>query len=186
MVAPPSAFKHPRTRWQLAGGMADCVGVDVFESMAERALCTPEYETFCCIPGCMGDPHPASPHPVCASHVREMYDFGVSLVDDRWTEVLAEAVEATRPEKVVKPRGDIAGWVYFVRIGDHIKIGFSTYLKARFKDLRPDEVLAVIPGTVQDERRCHAAFAHLLERGREYFRPAPELLSFIDGLDKAA
>lgn len=139
-----------------------------------------EHDAFCCIPTCRAVPHPASPHPMCGTHIKEMYVFGQSLVDDRWTEAVREAVEATRPVPVIPPTNDTAGYVYFVQIRGLIKIGYTTYPRARFKSLRPDRVLAVIPGTLTDEKRCHAAFAHLLAERREYFRPEADLLAFIE------
>lgn len=82
----------------------------------------------------------------------------------------------------VRPRplaGQRRGTVYFMRFGDLIKIGYSADLRQRLKALRPDSVLATMPGTMQDERALHARFGPLWDHG-EYFRAEPELMAYID------
>lgn len=73
------------------------------------------------------------------------------------------------------------GEVYFVRFRDRIKIGWTTELARRLKAIPHDEVLAVVPGSMGDERRCHAAFAHLREQG-EWFRAESDLIAFAQSL----
>jgi hypothetical protein len=65
--------------------------------------------------------------------------------------------------------------VYYVRRGGLIKIGTTRRPERRFLELMPDEILAVEPGTYQQERRRHRQFAHLRCAG-EYFSAAPELV----------
>lgn len=84
-----------------------------------------------------------------------------------------------------RTRLDDPGSVYFVRLGDRIKIGFTTDLDSRMKVVPHEEILAVMPGTMRDERRCHAAFQHLRTVG-EWFRVDEALLTFIARLDPIA
>lgn len=71
--------------------------------------------------------------------------------------------------------------VYYIRIGDLIKIGTTTNLKMRMEALQPDELLATEPGYTDVERRRHQQFDHLRIRPRsERFRIAPELLEHIE------
>jgi hypothetical protein len=107
-----------------------------------------------------------------------VYSYAKEFVGIRWMDALNAELARGRPEPIQYPQPAKPSWVYFVRIGDLIKIGYSTHLEQRFRDLRPDEVLGVVSGTLQDERRCQAAFAHLQEHG-EYFRPGADLLAFI-------
>lgn len=77
------------------------------------------------------------------------------------------------------------GYVYFVRAGDAIKIGFSTNSKTRLASLQTSnseqlELLAMMRGTQSDERDLHQQFCHLNLRG-EWFRVDEELLDFIRG-----
>lgn len=78
---------------------------------------------------------------------------------------------------------------YFVRAGDAIKIGSANDFKSRLRALQtareaPLEVLAVVPSSAADEFQTHQRFAHLRLKG-EWFKAAPELLSFIEGLKGA-
>jgi hypothetical protein len=68
--------------------------------------------------------------------------------------------------------------VYYIRIRDLIKIGYTTNMEARMNDLLADEVLATEPGGEPLERMRHAQFKHLKVRG-ERFRPEAELLSHV-------
>jgi hypothetical protein len=139
---------------------------------------TEEPSTYCLADGCRNSAHAEAPVSLCGRHIHEVYTFAQDLVGARWSETLNDELARSQPQPVQLPKADPPSWVYFARVGDLIKIGFSTYPKARFKTLKVDEVLAVIPGTRDDERRCHTAFAHLRAHG-EYFRPGEDLLAFI-------
>lgn len=76
--------------------------------------------------------------------------------------------------------------VYFVRIGDHIKIGFSTNLDARLKSFATAsadiELLLIIPGDRALERSLH----DLLDEARiarEIFRQHRRIANFIDNVE---
>lgn len=83
--------------------------------------------------------------------------------------------------------------VYFVQaMTDEapIKIGISWDVYHRFHNLRTAspfelELLGTITGGKEREQEIHRRFAHLRMRG-EWFRPAPELLAFIDEVLPAA
>lgn len=142
---------------------------------------TPAHDLALCVaPGCDDAPMRLAPIPMCGLHVRRVYEFADGLIDARAH--VEQARLDTRPEPA-PPHVDGSGWVYFVRDGDLVKIGFSTWPPARFKTLKaaPSDVLGTMPGTRDDERRCHAAFAHLREHG-EYFRAEPDLIAFINAL----
>ncbi len=76
--------------------------------------------------------------------------------------------------------------VYFVQatLTGPIKIGFTTKRMAgRLRELQGAnheelEILAVVPGTKENELALHRRFAHLRIRG-EWFHPAKELLEFV-------
>ncbi len=93
--------------------------------------------------------------------------------------------EVKPPPSKRQPRPK-TGEIYFARLSDLIKIGFTTNLAERMKDIPHEALLGTKPGTMEDERRCHAAFNHLRVKG-EWFRAEPELLAFItDVTSKAA
>lgn len=76
------------------------------------------------------------------------------------------------------------GYVYFIRYRDRIKIGYSVDPRTRISQHPCDEVLAIVEGTMKDERRCHAAFADLRENG-EWFRADGRLIDYAKSLGLA-
>lgn len=75
------------------------------------------------------------------------------------------------------------GWVYFIRAGDAIKIGFSAQPKRRILDLQTShhvelELLAWVPTNILTEREAHQRFGHLLIRG-EWYQAGSDLMEFI-------
>ncbi|MET8866516.1 GIY-YIG nuclease family protein [Nonomuraea sp. NPDC004580] len=101
-------------------------------------------------------------------------------LDPRYLENTPEAKRSLRRD-LARQRGSMI--VYYVRIGNNIKIGWTTNLKQRMTTLMPDEILATEPGEEQLERLRHQQFAHLrVPPGRERFRPDPELLDHVEML----
>ena len=77
-------------------------------------------------------------------------------------------------------RQSIPGWVYYLRVGDLIKIGWSADIKKRLKAYPPNaELLGAQVGTRQDEAAMHGKFISLLAKGREWFHPGSQLLEHI-------
>lgn len=72
-------------------------------------------------------------------------------------------------------------YVYYVRIGDSIKIGTTGNLEQRMSQLMADEILAAEPGDRDLERARHRQFAHLRVRG-ERFRPANDLMTHVEDI----
>lgn len=126
--------------------------------------------------------------------VREATQFGLSLCRQHFEGYLdvlekiriAENQEILTPEPLLEPLDwqarramyETQSVVYYVRIRDTIKIGYTVNMKARFSNLLIDEVLATEPGGEELERVRHRQFAALRIRG-ERFRPEPELMSHI-------
>lgn len=77
---------------------------------------------------------------------------------------------------------DRPGFVYFLRFRDMVKIGYSDNPQSRTRAHPSDEVYGWLPGTLRDEKRCHAAFDHLRTTG-EWFRAEADLMEFISGLE---
>lgn len=75
--------------------------------------------------------------------------------------------------------------VYFVRVGDRIKIGTTVNLKNRLRALTLSEknVAATQPGSRHEEADLHWRFRHLRLEG-EWFRAAPELLEYIATMEQ--
>lgn len=75
------------------------------------------------------------------------------------------------------------GFVYFLQMGDKVKIGFSTNVGNRLKAIKtacplPAEIVKIIPGSEQTERYFHAHFAANRLNG-EWFALDSHLASFL-------
>ncbi len=92
-----------------------------------------------------------------------------AVVDQRMDEFNATKAAMNQP-----------GHVYYLRVGDLIKIGFSADLARRIKEYPPNTVvLAAHPGTPRTERQMHERFSAHLARGREWFYPVDEITDHI-------
>jgi hypothetical protein len=74
-------------------------------------------------------------------------------------------------------RQDREGFVYYLRVGERIKIGYSVDVKRRMRAYPPgSQLLAVEPGDRDQERQRHQQFAGSRTDGREWFRPTADIL----------
>lgn len=104
--------------------------------------------------------------------------------EEFWTamrEAISEELAPEAPAYRPTARQPKPSLVYYLRFGDRVKIGYTTNLPERLKAIPHDEVLATEPGTIQDERARHIAFADLRVTG-EWFRFEEPLVSHIAGL----
>lgn len=75
------------------------------------------------------------------------------------------------------------GHLYAVRQGNLIKIGWSREVSARVRGYGAGvEVLAVWPGTRDDETNLHRQLRPALARGREWYHDGPILADFVRGV----
>ena len=137
----------------------------------------------CCYPDCDRARSTVIPHPLCPQHAQAVYLDVADLVDATSPELRSAVLGTTgraRPYQQPTPQAH-AGVVYYMRFGDLIKIGFTTNLPVRQRTLRPDEVLATEPGTMDLERARHMQFGHAYVR-REMFRCTPDLREHVERL----
>lgn len=139
----------------------------------------------CCIPDC-GHLVPRNRSiPVCRSCGVKIAVYHAGDAD------LALGVQRERQSQreQAKARRDAAyagqSQVYYIRIGDHIKIGYSTNLKQRISQLRLQQsaLLATEPGGRELEKERHRQFsADRIISNREDFDPSPRLMAHIDAV----
>lgn len=115
-------------------------------------------------------------------------------VKQRLAEVSAEAAEKARHREAMSvPRVEITaciesrvpvGYVYFIKVDDRVKIGFTRDIRARVSGLTtgmpvPPKLLASVPGTRDTEFYFHYMFREYRVRG-EWFKLEGELLRFTE------
>lgn len=68
----------------------------------------------------------------------------------------------------------------YLRIGDHIKIGYASRLDSRLRSYPPTaDLLAAHRGTENDEKVTHSLLYVYRVAGREWYSQAPEVLEYI-------
>jgi hypothetical protein len=131
------------------------------------------------------------PFPICAKHAIRVAMAVTELADARRKDslfVLVKGIEEIqdsrrRSAQRTQVAGKHEGRVYYVRLGNHIKIGYTQDIKARMRSYGPTAVLLAAepdPGGV--ERKRHRQFAEYLDAGNEWFLPSPELMEHINAL----
>lgn len=101
-------------------------------------------------------------------------------IERRSTEVRAQR-NTDAAVKAGVPEGSV---VYYMRIGNRVKIGTSTNLASRLASINPEELLAVERGGVDKERGRHRQFATLRTHG-EWFRFESPLTEHIERVRQA-
>lgn len=130
---------------------------------------------------CPNDPVPDGPVALCPKHLREVYAFAQDMVSQRWDAAVREYVGTLHdkfkppPSVLRRPR---QGYVYFIRLGDRVKIGFSEVPASQLKNLPHEEVIGIVPGTREDEQTWHRLLADFRVTG-EWFRAEPEVLAAL-------
>lgn len=109
------------------------------------------------------------------------------LLEDRFAhEHRMQEVANRNQQREATPDG---GVVYYVRIEDYIKIGWTSKLRSRMRELRVDAhtaLLAIEPGTKELERQRHVEFANdRIHNLRENFNPSPRLMDHTRELAQA-
>lgn len=88
-------------------------------------------------------------------------------------------------EEIAKLLQAPQGWIYFLRSGTLVKIGYTCDVNKRMAthlSSNPDaQLMAVIPGTRDDEKSYHARFKSLHYK-LEWFRFAEELAEMLNDL----
>lgn len=118
---------------------------------------------------CDADSVPFAPYPICAKHLVRLYQFA------------RDWIAPTREPAAPPPPAQ--GTIYYLLVGELVKIGFTINLRQRLSSYPPDAVLLVTEqGNPADERARHKQFAQALQHGNEWFRPTPEVLEHIKRL----
>jgi hypothetical protein len=120
------------------------------------------------------------PFPICTRHAVKLYRRMrqvIETADPRQTaESLMRVLDADN-ERVEKQNKHT---VYYIRVGDLIKIGCTVNLSARLRSYPPaSQILATERGGWKLEQQRHDQFAALRADRLEWYHPAPALLDHI-------
>jgi hypothetical protein len=154
----------------------------VFNGTRDR-YCTVQHmdgATFCDI-----DAHPDLPFPICAKHALRLFRYMAEALDESEPTIGFTPADAGRAvdyrARVATRKGGRT--VYYLLVGDLVKIGRTADLTKRIRDYPPHTVLlGTERGGPELEKLRHVQFAHLRAAGREWFTPGPELRAHIESL----
>lgn len=99
--------------------------------------------------------------------------------------VAAREAEAAESNEYWAKRRAALSVVYYARLGNRVKIGYTTNLANRMQNIQPEELLATERGGEALESRRHAQFDRLRVSG-EWFRYEQPLIDHIAGLPTLA
>lgn len=133
---------------------------------------------FCCWPNCRFLPEDEVP--LCDFHARQVAVVVAEWPADRGqfqrTVADQERIDRMR-EDALKTKRAQWGQIYYIRLNDVIKIGWTSNLYGRLIDYNPGAVLlAHHAGTRADERDLHRSFAPLRVHGREWYDGAAQII----------
>lgn len=111
--------------------------------------------------------------------VNTLKRYGVAITEEVMAQAIKEAIERKRPEPEPKPK--LPDVVYYMRIGNRVKIGTSANLVERIKSINPEELMVTEPGGAKLERQRHSQFEALRTHG-EWFELASPLTEHIEQL----
>lgn len=101
---------------------------------------------------------------------------------------IARAADAKRIDKQIEAekaalRQDRDGFVYYIRIGERIKVGYSVDVRRRMRAYPPESaLLAIEPGDRDLETERHRQFSASRTHGREWYTLTPDLQEHIDSV----
>lgn len=141
---------------------------------------------LCAWPGCEktrpGDASDYGEVPLCIAHVYETWRLARDLAERTQNQVPALTVTDWRTKEtstVEKPTSKV-GWVYYLRVDGHIKVGYASNLRNRLKAYPPtSEFLYAHRGTKATEKVAHSMLYLWLAQGREWFEDRPEVLEYV-------
>lgn len=112
------------------------------------------------------------------NRVRQFFEQQATELTDR--RAAARREEEQYESEQAELRRHSPGFVYYLRVGERIKVGHSVDVKRRMRAYPPGcQLLAVEPGDRQLELRRHRQFVASRTDGREWFRPTPDLLELV-------
>lgn len=124
---------------------------------------------------------PDMPFSICFKHAFKLFRHMQQMVEE--VQEHAEdhmPVYAFMMDEMAERMNSKHHRVYYVRVGDLIKIGTTRNLKNRVRSYPPGaELLAVERGGERIEGRRHRQFQHLLAHRKEWFHPGPDLMAHI-------
>ncbi|MFL1444041.1 GIY-YIG nuclease family protein [Nocardiopsis protaetiae] len=141
---------------------------------------------------CDAPAHPDMPFPICGRHAMQLWKhIGTQLEaaandPEKRTKVALGFLDDCEQQRQ-KERETRTPRVYYLQVGETVKIGTTFDLRQRLNSYPPNrKLLAVEPGGKAVEGRRLQQFAHLRAFGNEWFHAGGDLLQHINTLRSGA
>lgn len=111
---------------------------------------------------------------LCDEHAVQVW-HEVEFVKGTSSSLTADKTPASQPV------AEVQEWIYYLRLDEKIKIGWTANFAQRMKSYPPHaKVIIKHPGTRAEERDLHRTFTPSRASGREWYHPTPELMGHIE------
>lgn len=123
---------------------------------------------------------------MCQEHALSVWATVQEMIDPDTLKAIAYDRVAPESERFPDdstpiPISETVGDVYFIRVGQLIKIGYTSDFNRRMKSYPPDvELLAHYHGTYADEQQTHQLLTVHRANRREWYNPTPEVMAAVD------
>lgn len=119
--------------------------------------------------------------PLCREHAAQVWKVFEDYEPEYYRQIVrGEAKAIAAPVQRKRYLSNRPGTIYYLQVGDRVKIGFTTDLYRRMMQYPPNStLLATHPGTPMVEKEMHQDFRRHLADGREWFHPNAELDAHI-------
>ncbi len=136
-------------------------------------------EDVCVWPACPNDRWLDAQLAVCEIHANVIEH----RVRSRREEAIARINAQMVPRQRETPEPDPSGWIYYIKVDGHYKIGYTKNVRARIKGYPPTaELMAQHRGTKDDEKALHHRFGAYRVAGREWYSMADEITQYIESV----
>jgi hypothetical protein len=134
--------------------------------------------------------HPDAPFPICPKHAREAFEFGAQLLGNR-TSINAVRLYAQMSEIQQRAKDPFIKrpCVYFLSVGDLIKVGTSGNFEMRVASYPPHRKVIYVhycPDAASLEQSILTQLRPHLAAGNEWFHPHDDVLGLIEELRQPA
>lgn len=130
----------------------------------------------CAWDGCSNNCTLLMPLTFCDDHITLIVGMVVEHENKRWDVQPLRVAASQVPES--KP-----GWIYYIQVGERIKVGYTANLRRRFGQYPPGSVLlAAHPGRKADETVLHSMLTLSRSEGREWYALTDEMAGHIRGV----
>lgn len=139
----------------------------------------------CTVQYCGNQSSERYPVPFCQEHILYIWSLvegdmrrqGITL--EKYSQQQLEQAE----QRVAEMDAQRPGVIYYLEVGEYLKIGHTKNLYRRMREYPPNaRLLASQAGSREEERALHHRFSAYCDSGREWYRDVPEIREHIAGV----